>query len=187
MLVSARIVAAALLLFAGAVAAAPRPLIAANSRIEFSIKEMGVTVSGQFTRFDAIIDLDPMKPETSSAKISVDIASLTTGDNDADAIAVDKPWLDKATFPQALFTSSAVKRVGPDRYEVKGALTIRGKTRAITVPLTTAAQSNGSVVASGSFRLQRSDFGIGGGEWNEGDVVANDVAVTFHLVLGAAH
>src|SRR3546814_16740898 len=72
MLVSARIVAAALLLFAGAVAAAPRPLIAANSRIEFSIKEMGVTVSGQFTRFDAIIDLDPMKPEPSSAKLSVD-------------------------------------------------------------------------------------------------------------------
>src|SRR3546814_17051885 len=108
-----------------------------------------------------------MKPETSSAKISGDIASLTTGDNDADAIAVDKPWLDKATFPQALFTSSAVKRVGPDRYDVKGALTIRGKTRAITVPLTTAAHSNGSVLATGSFRLQRSDFGIGGGERSE--------------------
>src|SRR3546814_10901773 len=96
---------------------------------------MGVTGSGQFTRFDAIIDLDPMKPETSSAKISVDIASLTTGDNDADAIAVDKPWLDKATFPQALFTSSAVKRVGPDRYEVKGALTIRGRSEEHTSEL----------------------------------------------------
>src|SRR3546814_5182745 len=112
MLVSARIVAAALLLFAGAVAAAPRPLIAANSRIEFSIKEMGVTVSGQFTRFDAIIDLDPMKPETPSAKISVHIASLTTGDHDADAVAVDKPSPDHETFTKALFTSRADDRDG---------------------------------------------------------------------------
>src|SRR3546814_1198676 len=71
---------------------------------------MGVTVSGQFTRFDAIIDLDPMKPETSGAKISVDVASLTTGDADADATAVDKPRPDLATFPHQQFTSTPVNR-----------------------------------------------------------------------------
>lgn len=183
----ARLATAALLLAAGVAQAAPRPLIAANSRIEFSIKEMGVTVSGQFMRFDAAIDLDPAKPESSSAKISVDIASLITGDHDADAIAVDQPWLNKAAFPKALFTSEAITPVGTNRYEVKGALTIRGKTRMITVPLMTTAQGDGRLIASGSFSLKRSDFGIGGGEWNEGDVVADDVAVTFRLTFGAAH
>lgn len=187
MIVPLRIAAAALLLFAGVSQAAPRPLLAANSRIEFSIKEMGVTVSGQFRRFTAAVDLDPAKPETSSAQISVDIASLTTGDSDADTIAVDQPWLDKTEFPKAQFTSSAVKRVATDRYEVQGTLTIRGKSREITVPLTTTSQTHGGLVASGGFTIHRSDFAIGGGEWNEGDVVADDVLVSFKLALGAAH
>lgn len=187
MIMSRCLAAAALLLFASVSQAAALPLIAAKSRIEFSIKEMGVTVSGQFSRFDAVVDLDPAKPEALSAKISVDIASLTTGDSDADAIAVDKPWLNKAAFPKARFTSSAVRRVAAGRYEVQGMLTIRGKTREITVPLATITQGDGTMLATGSFSLQRSDFDIGGGEWNEGDVVANDVAVTFRLTLGTAH
>lgn len=181
-----RIAGATLLLITGLCHAAPRPLIAASSRIEFSIKEMGVSVSGHFSRFDAAVDLDLAKPETSSATISVDIASLSTGDGDADTIAVDKPWLDKLEFPKARFTSNSIKRVGADHYEASGALTIRGQTRTVTVPLTTRAQSDGSLIASGSFQLLRSDFGIGGGEWNQGDVVADEVAVTFRIALGPA-
>ncbi|MGH8444448.1 MAG: YceI family protein, partial [Solimonas sp.] len=179
-------VAAILLGSAGLAAAAPRPLLAAKSRIDFSVKEMGVTVSGQFRKFDAVIDLDPAKPEASKAEVTVDIASLTTGDADADAIAVDKPWLNKLDFPKATFKSTAVKGTAANRYEVKGQLTIRGKSREITVPLVTEPQTDGSIVASGELSIKRSDFAIGGGEWNEGDVVANDVPVKFRLTLGAA-
>ncbi|MFT4045130.1 MAG: YceI family protein [Solimonas sp.] len=179
-------VAAVLLLVAGSAIAAPRPLIAAKSRIDFSVKEMGVAVSGRFRTFSAAIDLDPAKPENSKAEVTVDIASLTTGDADADAIAVDKPWLDRIDFPKATFKSMSVKGVAANRYEVKGQLTIRGKSREITVPLTTEPQADGSLQASGAFSVRRSDFAIGGGEWNEGDVVADDVPVTFHLTLGPA-
>lgn len=165
--------------------AAARPLIADKSRITFSVKEMGVTVSGRFQRFDAAIDLDPAKPETSSAKLSVDIASLTTGNADADTIALDEPWLNRRAFPQATFVSSAVERRGDDRYAVTGTLTIRGKSRTLVVPLTTAAQADGSLVARGGFTIRRSEFAVGGGEWNQGDVVADEVPVSFELTLGA--
>jgi polyisoprenoid-binding protein YceI len=179
-------IAALLFGIAGSALAAPRPLVAAKSRIDFSVKEMGVTVSGQFRKFDATIDLDPVKPENSKADVTVDIGSLTTGDADADAIAVDKPWLNKIDFPKAAFKSTSVKGLAANRYEVKGQLTIRGKTRDITVPLTTESQADGSVVASGEFSVKRSDFAIGGGEWNEGDVVADAVPVKFRLTLGPA-
>lgn len=177
-------VAAGLLAVCGLALAAPRPLVAAKSRIDFSVKEMGVTVSGQFRKFEATIDLDPARPEASKAEVIVDIASLTTGDADTDAIAVDKPWLDKLGFPKATFRSTAVKSPAPNRYEVSGVLTIRGKARPIVVPLTTAAQADGGLLATGGFSVRRSDFGIGGGEWNEGDLVADDVPVTFSLTLG---
>jgi len=78
-------------------------------------------------------------------------------------------------------------RVGGDRYEVKGALSIKGKPRELTVPFTLKNLPDGSSVASGDFSIRRTDFGIGGGEWNEGDLVANEVPVHFRLTLGAPH
>jgi len=178
--------AALLIATTAGVHAEPRPLIAAKSRIDFSVKQMGVAVSGQFRKFDANIDLDTAKPENSKAEVSVDIGSLYTGDQDADAIALDKPWLNKIDFPKATFKSTSVKGLAPNRYEVKGTLTIRGKSREIIVPLTTEAQADGTLKATGSFSIQRADFAIGGGEWNEGDLVANEVPVKFSLLLGAA-
>ncbi|HET8881697.1 MAG TPA: YceI family protein [Solimonas sp.] len=181
------LIAFGLLFGTAMVHAAPRPLIADKSRITFSVKEMGVSVSGRFSRFDAAIDLDPAKPETSSATLSVDIASLTTGNADADTIALDAPWLDQRAFPKATFVSSAVERSGDDRYTVRGTLTIRGKARAIVVPLTAAAQTDRGLVVRGGFTIRRSDFAIGGGEWNESGVVADEVPVSFELTLGAPH
>lgn len=165
--------------------AAPRTLVAEKSDISFAVKQMGVEVSGRFQRFDAQIDLDSADLTASSAIVTVDISSLTTGDADADEIALDKPWLDSAAFPKATFTSSAVRRAGAKRFEATGTLAIRGKPREITVPFETTVQADGSMLVTGGFSVRRSDFGIGGGEWNEGDLVANDVPVRFSLQLAA--
>lgn len=165
--------------------AAPRDLVLEKSRIEFAVKQMGVEVSGQFRRFDAQIVLDAADPSASSANVTVDIASLTTGDADADAVALDKPWLNLAGFAKASFISSSVRTTGKDRFEATGTLNIRGQPREISVPFTLAEQADGSAVVSGHFIVRRADFGIGGGEWNAGDLVANDVPVRFTLHLAA--
>lgn len=169
--------------FAGIASAAPREVVAARSEIVFSVKQMGVPVSGRFTRFDARIDLDPAQPATSSAAVTVDISSLTTGDEEADGIALDAPWLNLAGFPKASFKSSAVRALGDERFEVSGTLTIRGTPREVTVPFVLQPQAGGAALASGELRLRRTDFGIGGGEWNEGELVANDVPVRFRIWL----
>lgn len=169
--------------FADTAFAAPREVVAARSEIAFSVKQMGVPVSGRFTRFDAQIDLDPARPAASSAQVSVDIGSLTTGDEEADGVALDAPWLNLAGFPKATFKSRAVRALGDDRFEVNGTLTIRGAAREVTVPFVLQPQSGGAALASGELRLRRTDFGIGGGEWNEGELVANEVPVRFRLWL----
>lgn len=180
--------AAAVLLAAAALnaQAAVRPLDAAQSEIAFSVKQMGVAVEGRFRRFDAKLDFDAARPERSSAEISIDIASLDTGDDDADAVAVDPPWLNQAGFPKATFKSSAVRSLGGNRYEARGLLSVRGKSREITVPFTAQDQPGGATLLSGQFTIRRADFGIGGGEWNQGDLVANDVPVKFRLRLAPA-
>ncbi|SER01612.1 Polyisoprenoid-binding protein YceI [Solimonas aquatica] len=176
----------AAILFSGAAQAAPRPLLPAQSRIEFAIKQMGVTVSGRFKQFEVQLDFDAAKPAATRALVTVQIASIDSGDDDTDQTALNSDWLDKARFPQARFTLSALKPLGADRYEASGTLTLRDRSRSILVPLTLREQKDGTLLAEGSFNLLRSDFGIGGGEWNEGNLVAKEVTVQFHLLLGAA-
>jgi polyisoprenoid-binding protein YceI len=160
-------------------------IVPGKSEIGFTVSQMGVGVSGHFRKFDADIELDPAKPESGSAEIVVDIASISTGEPDADSEALAKPWLNVADFPQARFKSSSLRALGGERYEVKGVLSLKGKPRELTVPFTLKTQPDGTRVATGEFALRRTDFGIGGGEWNEGDLVANEVPVRFRLTLAA--
>ena len=165
--------------------AAERPLIPAKSEIGFVVTQMGVGVSGHFREFNARIDLRPEKPESSKAGVEVVIASIATGEPDADAEAVAKPWLDAAAFPKATFMSTAVRSLSQGKYEATGLLSIKGKTREIKVPLTLENLPDGTALVAGEITLRRTDFGIGGGEWNKDDLVANEVPVRFRLTLGA--
>src|SRR5476649_2941408 len=85
--------------------AAPRSLLPEGGQIEFVVKQMGVPVPGKFKRFEAAIDIDPVKPEKSSANVRIDIGSLSTGNEEADAVAVGPDWMDKAHAPYAIFRS----------------------------------------------------------------------------------
>lgn len=177
-----RTVLLAALLIVPGVAPAAATVVYDESEIAFSVKQMGAPVSGKFGRFTADVSLDPAHPEKGSAQISVDIASITTGMEEGDETARDKPWLDADGFPKATFKSTSVRGLGGPRYEAKGTLTIRGKSRDVTVPFT-LKPADGKTVVAGDFSIRRTDFGIGGGEWNEGDLVADEVPVHFRLTL----
>src|SRR5476649_1620240 len=109
--------------------AAPRSLLPEEGQIEFVVKEMGVPVPGKFKRFEAAVDIDPAKPEKSSANVRIDIGSLTTGNDEADAVAVGPDWLDKGRAPYAVFKSVSMRDLGGGRYEAKGTLSIRNRER----------------------------------------------------------
>lgn len=175
--------AACLLLATTGVLAAPRPLVRTGSQVGFVVKQMGVPVSGEFQRFDAEIDLDATHPEKSSASLKIEIGSLTTGDEEADAVAVDSDWLDKAHAPYATFKSSSIRVLGNGRYEARGSLSIRNRAKDIVVPFAIQDRPDGKSVITGSFVIKRADFGIGGGMWNEGGVVAEEIPVNVRLIV----
>jgi len=165
------------------VLATPRTLIPNESQIAFVVKEMGVPVSGEFKRFEAAIDIDPVKPEKSNANMHIEIASLSTGSDEADAIAVDSDWLDKVHAPHAIFKSASIRALGGGRYEAKGTLTIRNKERSLFIQFSSSDQAGGKTVITSDFIIKRSEFGIGGGVWNEGGVVAEEIPVKVKLTL----
>jgi polyisoprenoid-binding protein YceI len=180
-----RLLAVLLLAASATAAAAERAVQYGNSEIAFTVTQMGVNVDGRFARFKARLDLDAAKPELSTAEIEVDISSISTGDDEADTEALKKPWLDAAGFPKAHFRSTAIRALGAGKYEATGLLTLKGKPRELKIPFQLKDNPDGSVTVSGGFNIVRTDFGIGGGEWNKDDVVANEVPVRFRLVLVA--
>ncbi|HEX5363056.1 MAG TPA: YceI family protein [Gallionella sp.] len=62
--------------------AAPRTLLRSASRIEFAIKEMGVPATGEFSRVEARLNMDPARMEASGAELRIDTGSLITGNNE---------------------------------------------------------------------------------------------------------
>ncbi len=155
-----------------------------KSRIDFTYKQMGVTVDGKFRRFSSTLSFDPAKPTAAKASFDVELASVDTGAPEGDQEVIGKPWFNAAAFPTARFVSGAVKPLGGNRYEVAGELSIKGKTQPVVVPATFTAQGS-SGVFEGSFTLRRADFSIGEGSWAKFDIVANDVVVKFRITANS--
>jgi polyisoprenoid-binding protein YceI len=163
-------------------AAAPAiTLVAPASEVAFTIKQMGVPVSGQFKRFSVQTNFNPKAPQASQVAMRFELASATVSP-DADAELGAPEWFATARFPQATFQSSAIKATGPGRFEVAGKLSIKGTTRDVVVPMQ-LTQAGAQSTVTGSFALKRLDFKVGDGDWADPSFVANDVQVRFKLVL----
>ncbi|TVT72254.1 MAG: YceI family protein [Denitromonas halophila] len=151
------------------------------SKVGFRYTQMGVTLDGQFKQFSAQLRFDPARPEAASTTFEVPLASIDTGSPEGDDEVKAKTWFDTANHPVARFVSSAVKPLGNNRFEVTGELSIKGKTRPVSFPVT---YTPGAPTATfeGALPLRRGDFAIGEGDWASFDIVANNVDVVFHLI-----
>lgn len=151
-----------------------------KSSIAFVSRQMNVPVEGAFRKFAAQIHLDPARPEAGRAQIDIDLASIDAGSREADEEAAGKLWFNRSAYPKATFVSSSVRALGDDRYEMRGTLTLKGRSRELVVPVRFVP---GKTAAGfdGSFILKRLDFGIGEGMWADVATVANEVRVTFRI------
>jgi polyisoprenoid-binding protein YceI len=153
----------------------------AKSEITFVSKQMNVPVQGRFKKFTAQIAFDPKKPAASKADIEVDLGSIDTGSTDADAEVGKKAWFNTSAFPTAKFTSSSVTQTGPDKYEARGKLSIKGIGQDVAAPFS-VKRAGDAVTFEGGFTLKRLQFKIGEGVWSDTETVADEVQVKFRIV-----
>lgn len=153
----------------------------AKSSIAAISKQMNVPVEGVFKKFSARIDFDPAKPAAGNAQLTIDVGSYDLGDASYDSQVAGQAWFDAKTYPHATFVSSAIAAVGGDQYRVTGTLTIKGKSQTVVVPVT-FMQRGTLQILDGTLPIKRSRFDIGTGEWKDTSIVADDVAIKFHIV-----
>lgn len=167
-------------------AVAQQKLNPTQSDVSFTFKQMGVPVDGKFKKFDAQINFDAAKLDTSKVTFTVDIASTTIGDPATDAELPKSTWFNTSKFPQAIFVSNSIKALGAGKYEAVGKLSVKGIAQDVVVPITmtqTGAGAAAVTTAIGSFAIKRLTFKIGEGEWADTSMVADPVQVKFKLAM----
>ena len=162
----------------------------AHSAVTFSAKHMMLTtVRGAMAIRDFDLDFRPDDLPASSVRVSLDVASIDTGQEGRDQHLRSADFLEADVHPTIDFASTRIERSG-DEYAIHGDLTIRGVTR----PVILAAEYAGTVpnlqggqraAFSATTKLNREDFGL---TWNValeqgGWLVSKDIKVEIDLAV----
>lgn len=147
----------------------------AHARLLFRVNHLGFShYTALIQSFDAELTYDPDHPEAMTVSATADPASVETHYPDAsfdfNAFIEGPDFLDAATYPEAAFVSTAVKRTGEKTAEVTGDLTLHGVTKPVTFSVTFNGGYGGHpldvgarIGFSATATFNRSDFGIGWG------------------------
>lgn len=174
-----------------AIAAAP-PLAAAtweidpvHSDVGFKVRHFVSNVPGEFNDFSGTIVYDAEHPEKSSVEITVQAASIDTGNDERDNHLRSADFFAVEEYPTLHFMSTAVKAKG-NELAVLGELTIRGVTKTVTVPVTVLGTMETPNGAKAGFEaelvIDRQDYGV---QWNrtldQGAMLSDEVTLTIAI------
>jgi len=138
----------------------------AHSRLGFVARHAMVTkVRGSFTEFAGSFDLDTSNVPASTTQVSIEVASIDTGNAQRDGHLRTNDFFDAPNHPRISFTSTRVEQTAEDIFAVTGDLTIKGTTRPITIELVYTGSAvdpygNTRIGFEGVSTIKRSDFGI---------------------------
>jgi len=135
-----------------------------HSHIGFMARHMVVSkVRGRFEKFEGQI-VTAGDPLQSSATLTVDMASVNTGNQTRDDDLRSDNFFAVSTHPVMTYRSAGIRRDGED-FVVDGELTVRGVTRPVSLKLEVngfTADPGGKIRAgfSASGEINRMDFGV---------------------------
>jgi polyisoprenoid-binding protein YceI len=141
----------------------------AHSRLGFVARHAMVTkVRGHFREVEGQLRLDAADPSRSSAHVTVQVASISTGQEDRDTHLRSADFFDAEKFPTITFESTKAEVVGEDTYRLTGDLTIKDVTRPVVIDLEHTGSSkdpfgNYRVGFEGRAQVNRKDWGL---VWN---------------------
>ena len=131
----------------------------ARSVVQFTVTKLGFEdVTGRFLDFAGSVRYDPERPAESSVQWTVKVASVKTDATNRDRSLQSADYFDAARHPEMTFRSDRVRPLADGRLQIDGPITIRGRTRPLTI---VAAVADGGFESA--FELNRYDFGIVGG------------------------
>ena len=145
--------------------------IADGYSIGFSSNDAG----GVFKTFSGTIVFDEQNPAASKFDVTIDAASINTGNGLQNKHAKSDEWFDVAKYPQIRYTSRSFTKAGSG-YQVVGDLDLHGVKKPVTIPFTFLKTDKGATF-TGSFTVNRSDFKVGKPGGDVAEQVKVDISV----------
>jgi polyisoprenoid-binding protein YceI len=143
-------------------------------------------------KIEGCANVDANDLARSSIKLTFTTASIRVKDpkeNAGDRAKVqetmERDVLQVAQFPQITFESTMIERGKiADAFQVKGNLTIRGKTQPVIIPVTIVRAADGTYRATGEYKFKQSTFGIKPVQLAGGTIkVKDEIRTEFELFL----
>lgn len=152
-----------------------------ESRLAFQTTQAGGAINGSFARFGGDIVFDPDDLGGSHVSIVIDISSITTGAAERDTELPKADWFNIEEFPTATFSAAKFRFLGGHQYVADGMLTIRNKAMPVALNFTLDLQQDGSALVNGKIDLDRTDFGVGQGQWASSDMIGRKISVSVQI------
>jgi polyisoprenoid-binding protein YceI len=161
----------------------------AHSRIGFVARHAMVTkVRGAFSDVVGQGYFDADQPEKSSVELTIQVASVDTGNADRDAHLRANDFFEAEKYPVITYRSTAVQRLDEDHYRVTGDLTIKDVTKPVSVDFELSGPvqdpwGNTRIGLEGRTEILRKDWGV---SWNValeagGILVSDKVTLEFDV------
>lgn len=159
----------------------------AKTSVDFSIKNLGITVDGKFTEYDGKINFDKSNLQSSKLEFSVKTKTVETKSKGRDAHLREKEFFDVDNFPEMSFSSTKIEKKTDNEYLIQGKLTIKGikKLISMTMIVKEEAKVNNKQVLSLLFTtiLSRKDFGVGSEDFAAKLSLSDKVLVSIPMQL----
>lgn len=143
-----------------------------SSTVTFKIKNMGIATEGKFGGLTATINFDKDHLNTSSIEAAVDAKTIDSDNSLRDKHLKGEEFFDVEKYPEIKLKSVSFTRKNNNNFIGVFNLTIKDKTKPVKIPFSYTENSSGSIF-SGSFDMNRLDFGLGG----KSMVLANEATV----------
>jgi polyisoprenoid-binding protein YceI len=171
-----RIIGTTLLIFISCCIALSQSWQAVTYNVSFKIKNAGITVSGKFTGLKANLVFNPDKLATSSLKASVEVATIKTGINKRDEDLQGEKYFNTDKYKLIEVASTKLYKKGA-QYAGTFNVTIKGVTKSVEIPFD-FKQTGNEATFTGSFPLNRRDFGVGGRTLTMSDDLTVSIEIT---------
>jgi polyisoprenoid-binding protein YceI len=164
-------------------------LDAAHSQMTFRVHQFVTVVTGKFTDFSGTVTFDSARPESSRVEATILVKSIDTGIAERDHHLLAADFFDEAKYPTISFRSHSVQLIGERAADVRGDLTMHGKTRPVVihVELVSPAKSTSDGLSwQVTAHLRRSEFGL---RWNPvieaASGIGDDIDIQMRIITPA--
>ncbi|MDX1923385.1 MAG: YceI family protein [Alphaproteobacteria bacterium] len=152
-----------------------------SSKLSFEGTLTGTPFTGNFTIWQASVHFDPKKPDDARVEVNIDVRTAKTGDKDKDEALPSKEWFNSNAIPFAQLVGTKVRKLSDKKFELIGLLTLKDIAHEIVLPFSMEDERDAQRI-KGEVTINRSDYGIGTGQWASEAYVKNAVKIKIDIL-----